>query len=500
MNNIYLCIDLKSFYASVECVERNLDPLTTNLIVADSSRTNKTICLAVTPSLKQLGVSSRPRLFEVEKTIKDINKERKKKIKYKDFSKKSFYINEILTDPFTEVDYLIAPPRMAHYIKYSAKIYSVYLKYIAPEDIHIYSIDEVFIDITKYLKMYNKTPHDLAMMIIKDVLKETKITATVGIGTNMYLAKVAMDIVAKKMPPDEDGVRVAELNEMSYRYKLWDHTPLTDFWRVGKGISNKLNFLGLYTMGDVARCSLEDEDILYKIFGINAELLIDHAWGFENCTMNHVKNYSPVGRSVGTGQVLHCSYEFDKARLILKEMADSLSMDLLDKKLLTKQLVITIGYDFENLNNPLIANKYNGEITEDYLGRTIPKHAHGTINLKDYTCSTEQIVNGCVDKFNEIVDPDLLIRRVNISATHIINEQMYMRKNEYEQLDLFTNYEEVDKIRKQESKKAEKEKRAQQAMLNIKKKYGKNAVIKGMNLEEGATMKDRNNQIGGHRA
>ena len=500
MKNIYLCIDLKSFYASVECVERNLDPLTTNLIVADASRTNKTICLAVTPSLKQLGVSSRPRLFEVEKTIKDINKERKYKIHYKDFSKKSIYINEILTDPTVEVDYLIAPPRMAHYIKYSAKIYSVYLKYIAPEDIHIYSIDEVFIDITKYLKMYKKTPHDLAMMIIKDVLKETKITATVGIGTNMYLAKVAMDIVAKKMPPDEDGVRVAELDELSYRYKLWDHQPLTDFWRVGKGISAKLNFLGLYTMGDVARCSLEDEDILYKVFGINAELLIDHAWGFENCTMEYVKNYSPVGRSVGTGQVLHCSYEFEKARLILKEMADSLSMDLLDKKLLTKQLVITIGYDFENLKNPLIANKYSGEISEDYLGRSIPKHAHGTINLKDYTYSTEQIINGCVEKFNEIVDPDLLIRRVNISATHIINEKMYKKRHEYEQLDLFTNYEEADKIRKQETKKAEKEKRAQQAMLNIKKRYGKNAVIKGMNLEDGATMKDRNNQIGGHRA
>ncbi len=500
MNNVYLCIDLKSFYASVECVERGLDPLTTNLVVADGSRTNKTICLAVTPSLKQLGVSSRPRLFEVEKTVKDINKERKQKNNYQKFSKKSIYIEEILNDKSVEVDYLIATPRMAHYIKYSAKIYNIYLKYIAPEDIHIYSIDEVFIDLTKYLKMYNLTPHDLAMKIIKDVLKETKITATVGIGTNMYLAKIAMDIVAKKMPPDDDGVRVAELDEMSYRYKLWDHMPLTDFWRVGKGYMNKLNFLGLYTMGDIARCSLENEDILYKMFGINAELLIDHAWGFENCTMQHVKKYSPVGRSLGTGQVLHCPYEYDKAKLILKEMADSLSMDLLDKKLLTKQLVITIGYDFENLTNPLIANKYQGDISEDYLGRTIPKHAHGTINLKDFTHSTEQIVNGCLEKFIEIVDPDLLIRRINIAATRLVDEDKHIKTHKYEQMDLFTNYEVEDKKRRAENKKLEKEKRAQEAMLNIKKRYGKNAIIKGMNLEEGATMKDRNNQIGGHRA
>ena len=500
MNNVYLCIDLKSFYASVECVERGLDPLTTNLVVADAERTNKTICLAVTPSLKQLGVSSRPRLFEVEKSIRDINKKRKQNIDYKPFTHKATDINDIMNDSFAEVDYIIATPRMAYYIEYSARIYSIYLKYIAPEDIHIYSIDEVFIDLTKYLKMYNLSPHDLAMMIIKDVLKTTKITATVGIGTNMYLAKVAMDIVAKKMPPDKDGVRVAELDEISYRYKLWDHTPLTDFWRIGNGINKKLNFLGLYTMGDVARCSLEQEDILYKIFGINAELLIDHAWGFENCTMEYIKNYSPVGRSLGTGQVLHCPYEYDKARLILKEMADSLSFDLLDKNLLTKQLVITIGYDFENLTNPLIANKYKGDISEDYLGRTIPKHAHGTINLNDYTCSTETIVSECVKSFDEIVDPDLLIRRVNIAATRILDEKQYKKKYEYEQLDLFTNYEVEDDARRQQNKKLDKEKRAQKAILDIKKRYGKNAIIKGMNLEEGATMKDRNKQIGGHRA
>ncbi len=486
----YLCIDLKTFYASVECVERGLDPLTTNLVVADNSRTEKTICLAVTQSLKSYGISGRSRLFEVIQKVKEVNNSRKKTA-YK-FSGKSFNNTEIIANPNLELDYIVAPPRMAHYIKYSAKIYNIYLKYIASEDIHVYSIDEVFMDITNYLNINKITPHEFAMKIIKDVLNETGITATAGIGTNMYLAKVAMDIEAKKMKPDKDGVRIAELDEISYRHKLWGHTPLTDFWRIGKGYSKKLNECGLRTMGDIAKFSINHEDILYDLFGINAELLIDHAWGYEPCTIKHIKNYKPTGKSFGTGQVLHSPYNFDKTRLILKEMLDNLSLDLIDKGYVTNQLVITIGYDIENLTNPEISKTYNGEIAYDYLGRALPKHSHWTVNLPKYTVSSKIIINESLKLFDNIVNKNLLIRRINIAATRLKTEVPSIN---YEQISLFENSNNfVDK------EELEKEKRAQESILKIKKRFGKNAIMKGMNLEDGATMKDRNNQIGGHKA
>ncbi len=486
----YLCIDLKTFYASVECVERGLDPLTTNLVVADNSRTEKTICLAVTQSLKSYGISGRSRLFEVIQKVKEVNNSRKK-IAYA-FSGKSFDNTEIIANPNLELDYIIAPPRMAHYIKYSAKIYNIYLKYVASEDIHVYSIDEVFMDITNYLNTNNITPHEFAMKIIKDVLKETGITATVGIGTNMYLAKVAMDIEAKKMKPDQDGVRIAVLDEINYRYKLWNHTPLTDFWRIGKGYSKKLNECGLKTMGDIAKFSIKNEDILYDLFGINAELLIDHAWGYEPCTIKHIKNYKPTGKSFGTGQVLHSPYNFDKTRLILKEMLDNLSLELIDKGYVTNQLVITIGYDVENLTNPEILKTYTGEITYDYLGRAIPKHSHWTVNLPKYTVSSKIITTESLKLFDEIVNKNLLVRRINISATRLKTETPRIN---FEQLSLFDNSNNTI-----DNTELEKEKRAQESILKIKKRFGKNAIMKGMNLEDGATMKDRNNQIGGHKA
>lgn len=488
--SIYLCIDLKTFYASVECVERGLDPLTTNLVVADNERTEKTICLAVTQSLKSYGISGRSRLFEVIQKVKEVNNNRKKLINK--FEGKSCNNVEILNNPKLELDYIIAKPRMAHYIKYSSKIYNIYLKYVASEDIHVYSIDEVFMDITNYLNINKITPHDFAMKIIKDVLKETGVTATAGIGTNMYLAKVAMDIVAKKMKPDKDGVRIASLDEMSYRNELWDHTPLTDFWRVGRGISKKLLECGLKTMGDIAKFSIKYEDILYDLFGINAELLIDHAWGVEPCTIKHIKNYKPVGKSFGSGQVLHSPYTFEKARLILKEMIDNLALDLMDKGYITNQLVITIGYDIENLTNPEIAKTYTGEITIDYLGRSIPKHAHGTVNLSKYSASSKLLTQGSLNLYDQIVNPNLLIRRINVAATRIKTETPIQ---EFEQLSLFDS----DKININ-NQELEKEKKAQESILKIKKRFGKNAIMKGMNLEEGATMKERNDQIGGHRA
>ena len=488
--SIYLCIDLKTFYASVECVERGLDPLTTNLVVADNERTEKTICLAVTQSLKSYGISGRSRLFEVIQKVKEVNNNRKKLINK--FEGKSCNNVEILNNPKLELDYIIAKPRMAHYIKYSSKIYNIYLKYVASEDIHVYSIDEVFMDITNYLNINKITPHDFAMKIIKDVLRETGVTATAGIGTNMYLAKVAMDIVAKKMKPDKDGVRIASLDEMSYRKELWDHTPLTDFWRVGRGISKKLLECGLKTMGDIAKFSIKYEDILYDLFGINAELLIDHAWGVEPCTIKHIKNYKPAGKSFGSGQVLHSPYTFEKARLILKEMIDNLALDLMDKGYITNQLVITIGYDIENLTNPEIAKTYTGEITIDYLGRSIPKHAHGTVNLSKYSASSKLLTQGSLNLYDQIVNPNLLIRRINVAATRIKTEAPIQ---EFEQLSLFDS--EKININNQE---LEKEKKAQESILKIKKRFGKNAIMKGMNLEEGATMKERNDQIGGHRA
>ena len=488
--SIYLCIDLKTFYASVECVERGLDPLTTNLVVADNSRTEKTICLAVTQSLKSYGISGRSRLFEVVQKVKEVNYNKKKL--FGKLEGKSYNNTELLENPRLELDYIVATPRMAHYIKYSSKIYNIYLKYVAAEDIHVYSIDEVFMDITNYLNISKITPHDFAMKIIKDVLKETGVTATAGIGSNMYLAKVAMDIVAKKMKPDIDGVRIASLDEMTYRKELWDHTPLTDFWRIGRGYAKKLHECGLKTMGDIAKFSIKYEDILYDLFGINAELLIDHAWGYEPCTIKHIKNYKPTGKSFGSGQVLHEPYDFSKARLILKEMIDTLALDLMDKGFVTNQIVITIGYDIENLTNPEIAKAYTGEITTDYLGRSIPKHAHGTVNLNKYSASSLLLTKGCLNLYDEIVDKKLLIRRINVAATSLKKEAP---KVEFEQLSLFESTKE--NINNAE---LEKEKKAQESILKIKKRFGKNAIMKGMNLEEGATMKERNAQIGGHKA
>lgn len=505
MEKSYIAIDLKSFYASVECVERGLDPLTTNLVVADSARTEKTICLAVSPSLKSYGISGRARLFEVVQKIKRVNANRLNKAPNHSFADKSYNDTDLKASYELSVDYIVAPPRMALYMEYSTRIYKIYLKYIAPEDIHIYSIDEVFIDASGYLKTYNMSAREFASKLIEEVLDTTGITATAGIGENLYLAKVAMDIVAKHVKPDENGVRIAELDEMSYRRMLWNHRPLTDFWRVGKGYSRKLEQVGLMTMGDIARCSLGkktdyyNEDLLYKMFGVNAELLIDHAWGYEPCTMKDIKAYKPSNNSVGSGQVLHCPYDFDKARLIVREMADLLALDLVDKGLLTDQIVLTVGYDIENLNTPEKCRAYKGEVTVDYYGRKIPKHAHGTINIGHKTSSTKAIVQATMELYDKIVNKDMLIRRVNIVANHVVEERNE-KKPEYEQLDLFTDYAEEEKRRDADEKERQSERKMQKAILDIKKKYGKNAIIKGMNLEEGATTVERNSQIGGHRA
>lgn len=502
----YIAIDLKSFYASVECKERNRDPLTTNLVVADKSRTEKTICLAVSPSLKSYGIPGRPRLFEVVQKVREANNKRRWKAPNRTFNGSSDDKAELDANPALEIDYIVAPPRMAYYMEYSTKIYNVYLKYVAPEDIFPYSIDEVFMDVTDYLQTYRMTARELAMTMIQDVLKTTGITATAGIGTNMYLCKIAMDIVAKHIEPDKNGVRIAELDEMSYRRKLWSHRPITDFWRVGNGYAKKLEEHGLYTMGDIARCSigkpneLYNEELLYKLFGINAELLIDHAWGYEPCTMEQVKAYKPETNSVSSGQVLHCPYDYDKAKLIVKEMTDQMVLDLVDKGLVTDQLVLTIGYDIENLSNPNLKNQYKSEITIDRYGRKVPKHAHGTANLKKKTSSTRLITNAVMDLYDRIVDEHLLVRRITITANKLVDEKSVKQENEYQQLDLFTDYEAQRKKQAEEEEKLERERRMQEAMLSIKKKFGKNAVLKGMNLEEGATSKDRNEQIGGHKA
>ena len=484
----YIAIDLKSFYASVECIERGLDPLTTNLVVADASRTQKTICLAVSPSLKKYGIPGRPRLFEVVQRIKEVNIERKAKAPGRQFTGASFDAIELEKSPELEVNYIAAVPRMACYMKYSTRIYDIYLRYIAPEDMHVYSIDEVFIDATTYLKTYKMTARELALKIIKDVQKETGVTATAGVGSNLYLCKVAMDIVAKKIPPDKDGVRIAKLDELSYRRLLWNHVPLTDFWRVGKGYAKKLAENGLYTMGDVARCSLGkqneyyNEDLLYKLFGINAELLIDHAWGWEPTTIAQIKAYKPQKNSIGSGQVLHCAYTAEKAKLIVKEMTDLLVLDLVDKKLVTDQMVLTLGYDIDNLTDPVIRSKYHGEITTDGYGRQIPKHAHGTANLPKPTSSTKEIMQAVEALFDRIVNPDLLVRRINIVADRVISESDVAEKTSFEQLDLFTDYKALEEERKIEQKEREKEKRMQHAILDIQKKFGKNAVLKGMNF------------------
>ena len=505
-DKIYIAIDLKSFYASVECKERNRDPLTTNLVVADQSRTQKTICLAVSPALKKYGIPGRPRLFEVIQKVKEANSDRKWKAPNHTFTGTSDDSEELCENPALEIDYIVASPRMALYMEYSTKIYNIYLKYIAPEDIHIYSIDEVFIDVTHYLSTYNMTAHELAMTMIQDILDTTGITATAGIGTNLYLCKIAMDIVAKHIEPDKNGVRIAELDEMSYRRLLWNHRPLTDFWRVGRGYSKKLEKIGLYTMGDIARCSIGkptdyyNEELLYKLFGINAELLIDHAWGYEPCTMEDVKAYKPETNSISSGQVLHCPYEFDKARLVVKEMTDLMVLDLVDKGLVTNQIVLTIGYDIENITDKNRSQNYKGTVTTNYYGKKVPKPAHGTTNLPKQTSSTTLITNAVMELYDKIVNKKLLIRRINIVANKLVDEHSVKNANKYEQLDLFTDYEILKKQREKENAESEREKRMQNTILDIKKKFGKNAILKGMNLQEGATAKDRNNQIGGHKA
>lgn len=495
MEKKFLCIDLKSFYASVECVERRLDPLCTNLVVADLSRTEKTICLAVTPSLKSFGISGRARLFEVMEQVGRINAQRQREAGNKKLLKGVYDIREIERNPYVALDFVIAPPRMSHYMKWSTFIYQIYLKYVSPDDIHVYSIDEVFMDITGYLDNANMTAHEFAQMIILDVLRTTGITATAGIGTNMYLAKIAMDISAKKMPADENGVRIAELDEMSYREKLWSHTPLTDFWRIGRGIAKKLENYGVHTMGDIARLSLECEDWLYQMFGVNAELIIDHAWGWEDCTIKEVKAYKPSSTSLSSGQVLHCPYPFEKARLIAREMIDQLVFDLVEKKLVTDQLVLTVGYDIENLRNKEIRSAYKGEITVDHYGRKVPKHAHGTVNLPKKTMSSTALTNALVELFDRIVDRNLLVRRLTIAAMKLQDESELSQGFFGEQLDLFTDYDE-----KSNCEELSREKKMQDAVVSIKHKFGKNAIFKGMNLQEGATAIDRNGQIGGHKA
>ena len=499
MKKIYACIDLKSFYASVECRERGLDPLKTNLVVADESRTEKTVCLAISPSMKQYGLGGRARLYEVLQKVKEVNYQRKKINRFKEFRDKSYNDDELKKDKSLELDFIIAPPRMAYYMKYSTEIYNVYLKYLAPEDIYVYSIDEVFCDITNYLNYNHTTPRAFVTKMIHDVYKTTGITATAGLGTNMYLAKVAMDIVAKHCEPDKYGVRMSGLDEITYRKKLWNHKPLTSFWRVGPGYEKKLKVNGLYTMGDIARCSLEYEDLLYKLFGVNAELLIDHAWGYEPCTIENVKAYKPTRNSISSGQVLHCPYTYKKARLIIKEMSDLLALDLVSKKIVTDQLVLTVGYDIDNLNIPDIKESYTGEITKDQYGREVPKHAHGTINIDHKTSSSKTIMENMIKLYDRIVNRNLLIRRINITANNVISEDLVKDKPIIQQFDLFTDYNEVEINREKQKEEEIKDKKLQNVMLDIKSKYGKNAILKGMNLEEGGTTIDRNRQIGGHR-
>ena len=499
MSKVYMCIDLKSFYASVECIERNLDPLDTNLLVADESRTDKTICLAVSPSLKSYGLGGRCRLFEAKQKVKEVNYQRRKNNNYKNFTGKSFIASELNNNKSLELDFIAAVPRMNLYMKYSTKIYNIYLKYIAPEDILVYSIDEVFCDITNYLSFYKLSAEGLVMKIIEDVYKTTGITATAGIGTNMYLAKVAMDITAKRMKPNKFGVRIAYLDEMKYKKELWNHKPLTDFWRVGKGYAKKLEENGMYTMGDIARMSINNEDFLFKLFGVNAEFLIDHAWGYEPCTIKDAKNYKPLNSSISQGQVLHCPYDFEKAKLIVKEMVDNLVLELVDKHLKTDQIVLTIGYDIENLTNPSIERRYKGEITIDAYGRKVPKHSHGTANIDHKTSSTKTITNEVMKLYDKIVNPILLIRRLNVTACNIVNEENEESTSIIEQIDLFTNYEEISKQKEKSLKDEIEEKKIQKALLNIKKKYGKNSILKAMNYEEGATAKNRNLEVGGHK-
>lgn len=488
---IYIAIDLKSFYASVECVERGLDPLDTCLVVADASRTAKTICLAVSPALKEYGTGGRPRLFEVNQKVREANHSRGRK-------GKSFLKSELDRDRNLELDFIIAPPRMAHYIEYSTRIFQIYLRHIAAEDIHVYSIDEVFIDATDYLSIYKMTAHELAMNMIREVLSETGVTATAGIGTNMYLCKIAMDIVAKKMPPDKDGVRIAELNEMSYRRLLWNHLPLTDFWRVGRGTAHRLAPYGILTMGDIARCSINNEELLYKLFGVNAELLIDHAWGWEPVGMEMVRCYRPETKSLSSGQVLQSPYNVWQARTVILEMADDVSLDLIEKRLVTDQIVLTIGYDIESLANPAISGRYKGDVTTDHYGRRVPVHSHGTINLATPSSSGKVIIENVARLYDRIVDPRLLIRRLTLAINRLISEDDPKARKTAMQPDLFTDFEELERKEAKEKAELKKERNGQEAVLKIKKMFGKNAILKGLNFAEGATQKRRNRQIGGH--
>ena len=492
----YIAIDLKSFYASVECVERGLDPLDTHLVVADESRTEKTICLAVSPALKAMGVPGRPRLFEVVQRVKGINAQRRKRAPGRQLLGTSHFASELRRDPTLALDYFVAPPRMAFYIEYSTRIYQIYLNYVDEKDIHVYSIDEVFIDATEYLKASGLTARDLAMEIILDVLRSTGITATAGIGPNLYLCKVAMDVWAKHIEPDENGVRIAELDEMSYRRQLWDHRPLTDFWRVGRGYARKLEEHGMFTMGDVARQSVWDEDVLYDLFGVNAELLIDHAWGWEPCAIADIKAYRPDSSSIGSGQVLSCAYSFGKARLVVREMADALALELVDKRLTTDQLVLDVGYDNGNVAD---GGAYAGEVKADRYGRRTPKPAHGTQRLERRTSSARRIAEAALELYDRIVDPRLSIRRLNLAALNIADE-LEAVQDAPEQLDMFTDYAALEQQRAEEEAALAREKQGQQAILEIRRKFGKNAILKGTSLMEGATARVRNRQIGGHKA
>jgi len=495
----YIAIDLKSFYASVECVDRGLDPLTTNLVVADVNRTEKTICLAVSPSMKAYGIGGRARLFEVVQRVREVNHERRRKAGWK-MKGKSCDDLELKAHPELELDYIAAPPRMSHYIQVSTRVYETYMKYVAPEDIHVYSIDEVFMDVTSYLSTYQLTPHELAMKIIRDVLQTTGITATAGIGTNLYLAKVAMDIVAKHIPADKDGVRIAELDEMSYRQQLWDYRPLTKFWRVGRGIADRLSPYGIDTMGKIARLSEQNEELLYHLFGVNAELLIDHAWGWEPCTLKYIKQYQPESNSLSSGQVLQSPYTWKKARVVVQEMADAAALNLVAQHLVTDQLVLTVGYDTESLTNADIRNKYQGEVSTDRYGRQVPKHAHGTTHLPSQTSSSRLIIEAVLQLYDSIVNPDLLIRRLNLTTNHVVREETVSTAQSAHQLDLFTDNDTLERQRKELQAAAEKERRMQEAQIAIKRRFGKNAILKGINFEEGATAIERNKQIGGHKA
>lgn len=495
MNRIYICIDLKSFYASVECVERGLDPLNTNLVVADPTRTEKTVCLAVSPSLKQYGISGRARLYEVIQKVRSINFDRRKANRYKNFIGKSYIDKDLKENKNLRLDFIIAPPRMKYYMNYSTKIYNIYLKYVSKEDVYVYSIDEVFIDITTYLKYYKLTPRELITKIIKDIYDTTGITATGGIGTNLFLCKVAMDVVAKHTTPNEYGVRIAELDEMTYRKILWNHKPITDIWRVGRGTAEKLAKYNMYTMGDVARCSINNEDLLYKLFGVNAEILIDHSWGYEPCTMEYIKSYKPTTNSICSGQVLHCPYNYNDTKLIIREMADLLSLDLVNNEFVTSQLTLTITYDVENMKEPY--REFVSETTTDFYGRVIPKYSHGTINLDHKTSSSTIITNAYITLFERITNSKLLIRKINMSACNLTNCYLEESRVRYEQFDIFS-VKDASINKEKEIEQEKKERKVQKAILDIKNKYGKNAILKGMNLEEKATTIDRNKQIGGH--